>query len=69
MYRVLLLDKVRTLFTLLRLLKSLTLSSIPRFVVGNMLHWLRTRVQLIKLRRQQPKRRQLSVVVLAQQAV
>ncbi len=32
MYRVLLLDKVRTLFTLLRLLKSLTLSSIPRFV-------------------------------------
>ncbi|WP_410518471.1 hypothetical protein [Anaplasma phagocytophilum] len=32
MYKDLLLDKVRTLFTLLRLLKSLTLTSIPRFV-------------------------------------
>ncbi|WP_249548552.1 hypothetical protein [Anaplasma phagocytophilum] len=43
MYRVLLLDKVRTLFALLRLLKSLIQISIPRFVVEVMLHWCRRR--------------------------
>ncbi len=37
MYKDLLLDKVRTLFTLLRLLKSLILSSMARFVVEIML--------------------------------